>query len=103
MKRARVRNRIRLQAPRALEVGSELDAAVDLVRAGAVALLGVGVDSDGTDARALAALELRGRNLERGMVRPGAVFVDVIEVDDRWDVLHDSLGPNLGPVRSISG
>src|ERR1043166_7294372 len=102
MKRARIRNRIRLQTARALIVGGEADGAVDPVRPRAVALLGVSVDGDGADAGDLVALELRGRDLERGLIRPRSILVDVVEVDDGRGVLHDSLGPNLGPGCSIS-
>src|SRR4029079_4183344 len=102
MKRARVRTRVRLQAARALEVGGELDRAVDFVRPRGVALLGVRVDGDGAKAGDLVTLELRRRNLERGVVRLGSVLVDVVEIDDGAGILHDSLGPNPGPAKSIS-
>src|ERR1051326_462864 len=102
MKRRRLRNRIRLEAARALKVGGELDAAVDLVRAGAVALLDLRVDRDGAEAGDLVALELRRRDLERGVVRPRSVLVDVVEVDEFPGVLHDSLAANLVPAEVIS-
>src|ERR1051326_5557999 len=94
MKRRRLRNRIRLEGGRALKRGGELD--------GAVALLDVRVDRDGTEAGDLVALELRRRDLERGVVRPRSVLVDVVEVDEFPGVLHDSLAANLVPAEVIS-
>src|ERR1043165_3361556 len=102
MKRARIRKRVRLQTARALEVGGELDRAVDFVRPLRVAFFGLRIDGDGADAGNLVARELREGKLERGVVRLRSVLVDVIEIDDGAGILHDSLGPNLGAAKSIS-